>query len=380
MQENENLLHNFYLTIFVNRKHTTKYDIMKKITGLLGLTLVAILTSCENFNLGDNNGDGSGSTPQPSNWTKYIDKLSIEQTETNGAVVLYEYTHTYDELDRISSVTENFTDDYDTETYVYTFDYSKAGEITATIAEDDYIETGRGIIGSNGVLSSLSELEDNKVKSLYGFKYDENKNLIGLTEKHQGYDEYTTELGYSDGMLINIDGEANIPSQYYKHKYTNDKINIDINWITLFGYGMEMPTMFAYTRNMGNLGNYIIESGNTGYESAEIPGTVMGGFTDNPNYREQQSTTYFQRADEAPETDMQFDEEGCPVKFTFKFKYEQYKEEWEYVAGDIIEMGDPEEPGSKTLYAIVATERVQTKTGVTKTCPIVYTFKYRDDK
>lgn len=77
---------------------------------------------------------------------------------------------------------------------------------------------------------------------------------------------------------------------------------------------------------------------------------------------------------------MQFDEEGCPVKFTFKFKYEQYKEEWEYVAGDIIEMGDPEEPGSKTLYAIVATERVQTKTGVTKTCPIVYTFKYRDDK
>ena len=352
---------------------------MKKTVKTLGLILLTLLTSCENFNTGDeNNGDGNGSTPQPSNWIKYIDKLNIEHTESNDRVTVYEYTHTYDELDRISSITENFIDDYDTETLVCTFDYSKEGEIVATI---DDVETGHGIIGPNGLLSSLNESENNMAKCQYGFYYDENNNLIGLTEKHQGYDEYTTEFWYSDGMLSTIDREDNIPSQYYRHKYANDKINIDINWITLLGYGMEMPTMFAYTRNMGNLGKYIIEFGNTGYESiGTLPGEAMGGLTDNPNYREQKSVTYFQRSDEAPETDMLFDEEGCPVKFTFKFKYEQYKEEWEYIAGNIVEKGDPEEPGSKTCYEIVATDRVQTKTGVTKMCPIVYTFKYRDDK
>lgn len=370
---------------------------MKNLLKLFSLMLITIFASCDNFpipggeegendNTG-NNGNSSGlesdstgtTAPETSFWVKYIDKLNVEYTDYDDDTIVYEYSHDYDEQDRITCITEKVTDDDEVEITTCTFDYSIYGEINAKINDGNDEETGRGLIGANGLIKTLYEKGEDSGEERYYIKQDSSSFITELREQHIEYygenkefssvDEYTTIFGYNNGMLSMFDGET-FPTELFKDRYINDKINIDINWFLFSGFDMEMPSLFAYTRNFGSMGNYIIEMGSEG-DHFEFVGTQKYQFTEDPNYREHVSRTYFERTDKEPESEMIFDEAGCPTVFKFEFEYEQYKEEWDYIAGN---------PVKDQYYEIISTEKITTKTNVVKTCTVVYTFKYREDK
>ena len=369
---------------------------MKKSTKLLSLILLATFASCDFPGLlggfGDSeendnttNEEAGGGTengeeqPEVVSWTKYIDKLTIEDTNYDNTKTIYEYTHDYDELNRINSIVRRISEDDYAETATFTFDYSTNNEIIISSTEDDAI--ARGIIGKNGLVKTIYETEDNITTDIMSCIQNEDGYLTELKEQHIRENEiysYTTVIEYENGMISKFDGDE-FPSQYYKNQYKNDKINIDINWLNIAGLGIELPIMFTYIRQIGNIGEYIIETGSTGYESREVLDEVYGELTSDPNYREYQSMTYYECINEIPEAEMQFDEEGCPTRFEFAFKYQQYKKEWYRVAGEKVESKDPNDPESKDRYIIVTTEKTESPTDVIKVCPIIYTFKYRQD-
>ena len=369
---------------------------MKKSTKLLSLILLAMFASCDfpgilggfgdsEENDNTTNEEAGGGTengeeqPEVVSWTKYIDKLTIEDTNYDNTKTIYEYTHDYDELNRINSIVRRISEDDYAETTTYTIDYSTNNEIVISSTEDDAI--ARGIIGENGLVKTIYETEDNITTDIMSCKQNEDGYLTELTEQHIREDEvykYTTVIEYENGMISKFDGEE-FPSQYYNNQYRNDKINIDINWLNIAGLGIELPIMFTYIRQIGYIGEYIIETGSTGYESREVLDEVYGELTSDPNYREYQSMTYYECINEIPEAEMQFDEEGCPTRFEFAFKYQQYKKEWYRVAGEKVVSKNPNDPESKDKYIIVTKEKTESPTDVIKECPIIYTFEYRQD-
>ena len=369
---------------------------MKKSTKLLSLILLATFASCDfpgilgGFGNSEENDDTTneetvGGTengeehPEVVSWTKYIDKLTIEDTNYDNTKTIYEYTHDYDELNRINSIVRRISEDDYAETATFTFDYSTNNEIIISSTEDDAI--ARGIIGENGLVRTIYETEDNITTDIMSCIQNEDGYLTELKEQHIRENEiysYTTVIEYENGMISKFDGDE-FPSQYYKNQYKNDKINIDINWLNIAGLGIELPIMFTYIRQIGNIGEYIIETGSTGYESREVLDEVYGELTSDPNYREYQSMTYYECINEIPEAEMQFDEEGCPTRFEFAFKYQQYKKEWYRVAGEKVMSKNPNDPESKDKYIIVTTEKTESPTDVIKECPIIYTFEYRQD-
>ncbi|MBO7230414.1 MAG: hypothetical protein J6V20_03260 [Bacteroidaceae bacterium] len=368
---------------------------MKKITKLLSLIMLVTFASCDFPGIFDDFGNDGGDDvtnnetgggpenetqqPEATSWVKYIDKLTIKDVGYRDITTTYEYTHDYDELNRINRITEKISENDDAEINICTLDYSINNEIVISTTEDDAI--ARGIIGENGLVKTIYETEENITTDIMSYIQNEDGYLTELKELHIREDEvneYTTVIEYENGMISKFDGDE-IPESYYNNQYKNDKINIDINWLNIIGFGMDFPCILSYTRNIGNIGEYIIETGSRGYESNEVFEEVFGALTEDPNYKEYQSITYYDCIDEIPESTMLFDEEGCPTKFEFVFRYQQYKEEWYRVAGEKVESKDPNDPESKNMYMIVSTEKTTSPTDVIKDRIITYTFEYRQD-
>lgn len=149
---------------------------MKKSTKLLSLIMLTMFVSCDfpgilggfgdsEENDNTTNEEAVGGTengeeqPEVVSWTKYIDKLTIEDTNYDNTKTIYEYTHDYDELNRINSIVRRISEDDYAETATFTFDYSTNNEIIISSTEDDAI--ARGIIGKNGLVKTIYKTEDN---------------------------------------------------------------------------------------------------------------------------------------------------------------------------------------------------------------------------
>lgn len=265
-----------------------------------------------------------------------VKKVSRITITNENSVIVADYL--YDENGRIDTI--DITEDGDN--YSMYYDYDNSGMITIEI-RDDFNIYERMILqldSENRVVEMLMEGDDSGLKVGY---YPG----TGYTESIDYGNGVTYMFKYSNGMVTEWqyvnenyeDGTDTIPvsSDWFAHKYPNDKINLDLN-MQLFNSSFAYPVPFV--QNSGKFGEYLVEKRFSFFAATppDIP-VNRGDCTTDPDYLETEMVEYMEVIggdDEWNVVTYEFDNDGCPVEIINEMRCQKYSKMVTYKAGDIL--------------------------------------------
>lgn len=265
--------------------------------------------------------------------TANVKKVSRITITNKDYVTVADYF--YDEKGRLNAI--DITED--NSKYSMSYNYDKAGMIAIEIGDDfnTYEKIILKLDSENRVAEMLMEGEDSGIKVWY---YPE----TGYVENIDYGNGVSHMFNYSNGMVSewqydnkNYEGGAGtilVSSDWFAHKYPNDKINLDLN-MQLFNYDLAYPVPFV--PNFGRFGEYLVEKRVAAFPSdPQIP--IRYEQTTDPDYFEVEIFEYMEVIGDEDWNDItyEFDDDGCPVKILNEMKFQKYSKTVTYKAGELL--------------------------------------------
>ncbi len=292
----------------------------------------------------------------------------------------------YDAQKRVERIVLKNTNNYDTgvtstTTDTYTFDYSSEGTVTMILKTlmEGYPETDRFKavvhLDDAGRMISAEEysrpMGTTEAYTLVGkntYEYDTDGRLKKVIERYSSMGsgpELDTsekiEFYYTDGLLTrygwydSYDGSSHsydMPAdEFYPHRYTNDKANLDLTMTIIGGsadFDDDISAVFSTLRMAGSFGTCLMEKASFGMEEESELG--VAGYS-KPGVTIHRTGTEI-RAVEQDFLDIafRFDADGAVSEFSFESPYEEYRIEYDVVVSNQVvdpSMDDPNYSGDK---------------------------------
>lgn len=266
--------------------------------------------------------------------TANVKKVSRITITNKDYVTVADYF--YDEKGRLNAI--DITED--NSKYSMSYNYDKAGMIAIEIGDDfnTYEKIILKLDSENRVAEKLMEGEDSGIKLWY---YPE----TGYVENIDYGNGVSYMFNYSNGMVSewqydneNYEGGTGtilVSSDWFAHKYPNDKINLDLN-MQLFNSDFAYPVPFV--PNSGRFGEYLVEKRMMTFTfDPQIP--IRHEITTDQDYFEVEIFEYMEViGDDEDWNDItyEFDDDGCPVKILNEVKCQKYSKTVTYKAGELL--------------------------------------------
>lgn len=265
---------------------------------------------------------------------KRVSKITI--TKEDGITVA---TYLYDNEGRLSRISINKNGNK----YYIGYNYDQIGIIQVQYSDNLTI------------LSESTYILDSKDRIVR--KYENGETFFDIEYNSDGFvnsiswNDFSKTFTFSNGILSQITSTGlDVVSQqslegWFKNKYPNNKINIDLNQTTfLSDFDVDIPTLV----NIGRFGDYLVEKRHDASRRIGIIPMRSVSHTNNPDHTETAIAEYVEPINGNMTADVryEFDNDGCPIKIISEISYQKYTQEIIYGAGDMID-------GKEGMYEIV---------------------------
>lgn len=276
--------------------------------------------------------DDKGTGQEGSADVKKVSRITITDRDY---VTVADYF--YDEKGRLNTI--DITEDGSN--YSMWYNYDKAGMIAIEIGDDFniYEKIILKLDSENRVAEMLMEGEDSGIKVWYCPE-------TGYTESIDYGNGVSYMFKYSNGMVTewqyineNYEGGTDalpVSSDWFAHKYPNDKINLDLN-MQLFNAEFAYPVPFV--QNSGKFGEYLVEKRMMNFKPTPGIPEMHGEITTDKDYVKVEIFEYMEVIggdEDWNDVTYEFDDDGCPVEILNEVKCQKYSKTVTYKAGDIL--------------------------------------------
>ncbi len=367
------------LTIRVTEKNTAAEARRARVVIACGDSKVSIAVEQRGLS---NSGGQEPAASKMVDRIEYSYQNKIDNREAWRIVQKYEY----DAEKRVERIVLKNTNNYDTGetatvTDTYTFDYSTEGTITMvrTTLKDGYPETARfkavvhlddagRMIQAEEYSRPMGSTDAYTLVGSNTYEYDTDGRLKQVIERYSSTGTGTEldtnekiEFHYTDGLLTSYgwydsyDGSSHsydMPAdEFYPHRYTNDKANLDLTMMIIGGdsdFDDDILAIFSTLRKAGSFGTCFMEKVSFGMDEESSLG--VAGYS-KPGVTIHRTETEI-RAVEKDFLDIafRFDADGAISEFSFDSPYEEYKIEYDVVVSNQVvdpSMDDPDYSGVK---------------------------------